>query len=527
MTRTQNSFFNFIANAGSMVLLVLMNFVVRTVFIRTLGASYLGIEGYFTSILSMLSMAELGFGSAILFKLYKPIEEGDRRRIQVLMKLYRRVYAAVGWVIMGLGVALIPFLPRLIRDYGDLLTLRLSPALIFLLYLFRSASSYWFFAYKAAFVRVTQKSYVLSVAGYAVTVLGSAAQLLALVLTKSFTVYVIVMICQSLAGNLLYAYICDKRHPYLKEKIDDRVSREELREFFKDCSALFIFRINDAVISSTDNIVLTGLVGLSATGLYANYLIIKTNLQSLLNTFINSIYASLGSLYSVGNLEWSRLAFRVVNFCAAWLYGVGGVCLAVLMDEFIALWIGPRFIVSSWTVNGVAVATPLALWVGVECYFNGLKMSLDTTRGTMGLFRQMKYRPVLEMLVNLLVCLWLVPRVGIVGCVISTNCAALIKLIFDPVAIYRYALKQSPSGHFLRTLAYTAVLAAGGLVSGYVCGRIRLSGIPGFIVHGCVCVGLVSVLFAACFCRTREFRFLLHTGIDMLRRKTGGAPESE
>ena len=518
MTRTQNSLFNFITGIISTLLIVLLSFITRSVFIRQLGTSYLGIEGYFTSILSMLSLTELGFGSAIVFKLYKPIEEDNRARIQVLMKFYRNVYFIVGWIVVGLGLCLIPFLPRLIKGYGELLALGLNPVFLFLLYLFNSASSYWFFAYKTSFISATQKSYVLTIVGYAITIAGCLAKILVLTCTHSFVLYVLVLIVQSLVRNLLYAYICDKRHPYLKEKVSDRVSKEELRGFFKDCSALLIYKINGVVISGTDSIILTGFIGLHATGLYSNYLAIKTNLQSLLQTFTEAVRASLGSIYSTGNLEWSRLIFRVTNFCAVWLFGVGGIGLAVLMDEFIELWIGTSFIVTSWTANGVTVFTPLALWIGIECYLNGQKICLNDFRSTMGLFQEMKYRPILGMAINLVVCLYLVPRAGIVGCVISTNCAAVVNLIFDPIIIHKHALKQSPKGYFLRNILYKIVTIAAGLLSWWVCSLIPMPGIPGFIIHGIVCVFIPSAAFALCFFRTVEFRFLLNSAKTLLQR---------
>ena len=519
MTRTQNSFLNYITNVVSTVSWILLSFLSRSVFIRTLGESYLGVEGYFSSILSMLSLTELGFGSAVVFKLYRPLEVGDRRRIQVLMKLYRQVYVIIGWVIVGLGVCLIPFLPRLIRDYDHLLALGLQPPFIFLLYLFNSASSYWFFAYKSALVRASQKGYLLTATGYVLDILATIAQILVLIYTKNFILYVLVMIVKSLVRNLLYAAICNRRHPYLKEKIDDRVSREELKEFFKDCSALLIYKLNSVVIYSTDSFILTGLIGISATGLYANYTSIRANLEAVLDTFSSSIHASLGSLYSTGNLAWSRLVFRVVNFTNVWLHSVGTIGVAVLADEFITLWLGHRFTVTSFTANGVTVATPVALWLAVEIYLNGLKGLFNEYRTTMGLFQQLKFRPVIGMVVNLVVCLWLVPRVGIAGCIISTNCSALVNLIFDPIIIFKYGLKQSPKNFFLKNLLYMAVTAAAGLLCWWLCGLIPLAGVLGFIVHGCVCVAVPSVIFAVFFCRTVEFRFLMKTVRGLLAGK--------
>ena len=530
MTRTQNSFFNFITSTFSTLLVVLLSFITRTVFVRYLSESYLGIDGYFSSILSMLSLTELGFGSAIIYKLYKPIEEGNRRRIQVLMKLYRNVYRIVGFVIVGLGLCLIPFLPRLIRDYDHLLSLGISPVLLFLLYLFNSAASYWFFAYKSALVSASQKSYILTAAGYTITIVGALVQILTLVITRNFLIYTIVLILQALSRNLLYAHICDKRNPYLKEKIDDRVSKEELKGFFKDCAALLLYRVSNAVIDGTDNIILGAFVGMTAVGRYTSiYGAIKTNFRSLLYNFLAAIQASIGSIYSTGNLEWSRLVFRVVNFCTVWLYGIAAVGFAVLMDEFIILWVGERFVVTSWTAaGGVTVATPLALLIGIQTYLSGQSFYCGSFRSAMGLFRELKYRPVASMIVNLAASLYLVPRIGIAGCVVSTIISeSLTNLIIDPIIIHKHALKESPRNYFLRNFLYRLVTLAAGLLSWWLCRLTPVPGVPGFIVHGMLCVAVTSGAFTLCFFRTREFRFLVKTALSLLPGHSQSASPGE
>ena len=101
-------------------LAIILQFVVRTVFIHTLGKSYLGINGLFSNILQMLSLAELGVGSAILFKLYEPLSKNDKKRIKILLKFYKRVYQIIGIVITVLGLSLIPFLRYIVKDYNSL-----------------------------------------------------------------------------------------------------------------------------------------------------------------------------------------------------------------------------------------------------------------------------------------------------------------------------------------------------------------------------------------------------------------------
>lgn len=522
MTRTQNSFFNLITNLGASLLIVALSFITRSVFISTLGRTYLGLEGLFTNILSMLSLAELGFGSAIVFKLYKPIEEKDRRRIQTLMKLYRQVYRIVGVVIVVLGLILIPFLPHLVQDYGTLAERGLNAVVIFLIYLFNSASSYWFFAYKTEFMKATQKSYILNLVSYLLTAGSSICQILALVLTKNFYIYILVQVAFTIIRNLVYALICDRRHPYLKEKVNDRVSRAELKEFFNDCSALLLYRLSNVVIGGSDNIVLSALCGLDAVGLYANYLSISNSLDSLMYSFHRSIQASLGSLYAAGNLEWSRLVFRVVNFFTVWMYGIGAIGLAVLTNEFIAIWpgVGPDYIVTSWVYNGVTIQTPVALLLGLVFYVTGQKYYCASFRNAMGLFQQMKYRPIASVLVNLAFSILLVPYLGMAGCLISTIISALtVNLIVDPIIIHKHALKQPVRGYYLRNLLYKLVIAGSGLLAWRLCVLIPLSGFVGFVVHGLFCVLIPSGMMVLCFFRTKEFRFLWNTALSLLPRR--------
>lgn len=518
MTRTQNSFFNIITSLISTVLVVVLGFITRTIFVRSLGVDYQGIEGEFSNVLSVLSLADLGIGSAIVFKLYKPIEENNRPRILVLMKLYRQVYNIIGLVITALGLILLPFLPHLAKDYDLFAQLGLNPVLVFLIYLLHTASSYWIFAYKSSFVRANQKTYILSVVGYAASILCSVCQIIALSVFHSFMMYIIIQWAGTAATGIIGAVICNKRYPWVNDKTNDRISREELKEFIKDCSALMLFRVHNVIINSSDYIVLTAIIGFRAGGLYSNYLYIKSNLRSLLDAVLNSFQASVGSIHSTGNLDWSRLVFRTINLLVIWLYGVGGIGLAVLLDEFLPIWLGSTdFIVDSWTLGGTVIRTPVALLVGVEMFIIGHRQFYGLFRETMGLFQQMKYRPVASILVNLVVCIPGVYFLGPAGCVISTIVAGLTtNMIFDPIIIHKHGLKQSARPFFLRNLLYAAVVAVAGILSWFVCSLIPLAGLTGFIVHGCVCVALPSAVFALCFHRTEEFRFLWSTAVGLL-----------
>ncbi|MBE7123553.1 sugar translocase, partial [Bacillus cereus] len=113
--RIQNSLKNILFGLSGQIISIGMGFVVRTVFIYTLGIEYLGVDGLFTSILLMFSLANLGFDTAIIYSLYRPLAEKDIYKIQALMNLYQKAYRLIGVVVLLLGLSLLPFLDYLVN----------------------------------------------------------------------------------------------------------------------------------------------------------------------------------------------------------------------------------------------------------------------------------------------------------------------------------------------------------------------------------------------------------------------------
>ena len=156
--RLQNSALNLFSGFAYRIFLMITAFVVRTVFIKCLSADYLGINGLYSNILSMLSLAELGFGSAMVYSMYKPLAESDYRKLSQIIKLYKKVYRIIGTIILIAGLCLVPFLDLLIKNKPDVDGL----TFYYILFLLNTVVSYWFFAYYTSILNADQKSYVLS-----------------------------------------------------------------------------------------------------------------------------------------------------------------------------------------------------------------------------------------------------------------------------------------------------------------------------------------------------------------------------
>ena len=156
-SRTKNSARNASIAVISKIIYIILSFICRTIFIITLGSEYLGINGLFTNILTMLSFAELGIGTAIIYKMYKPIAENDKERIKTLIHFYKKAYSIIGVIVLIIGLSIIPFLNNIIKEPPNISE---NLIIIYILFLVDSSISY-FFAYKKSIITGHQKEYII------------------------------------------------------------------------------------------------------------------------------------------------------------------------------------------------------------------------------------------------------------------------------------------------------------------------------------------------------------------------------
>lgn len=513
-SRTKNSILNLVTGIGGQLLIITLKFVTRTVFIHTLGKSYLGINGLFSDVLTMLSLTELGLDTAINFKLYKPLEEGNDKRIRILMKFYKNAYRFIGIIILLLGLCLIPVLPLLIKDYDSLAEIGVNAPIIFILYLLQSVSSYLFFAYKSAIVKADQKEYLLNIASYVVTIITNIFQIVILIVWKNFLLYTASLVLSNIFQNVIYAIIAERYYPKAFKKEEENLSLSEVKEIFKDISALFLYKVNGVVLKATDNMVLSAFIGVAIVGIYSNYLMFYSTIKSLLGKVYSAVKASMGNLFAVGNNEQCYRMFEVMNFLTAILYGTACVGVAVEANELIVCWIGEEYIIPQ----------PFSVLLGIEILFVGLKTNLGQIRNVSGAFRQMWFRPLLGIIINLVVSIISVNFWGIYGVLLGTIVADLTtNFLVDPFIIHKHSFHnyKPVSEYYIRNVKYAVLLLVVGFVDMLICSNFLVGyGWISVIVHCLICGISVLGSFYVVFRKQYECMYMIGLITGMTKKVT-------
>ena len=491
--RSKNATMNIIIGFSGQILNLILNFILRKIFVIELGMDNLGVQGLFSNMITVLSLAELGIGSAIVYSLYKPLAEKDEEKIRQIMHLYHKAYTVIAGIVFLLGICLIPFLQVIVKEHGNVPHLKL----IYMLYVMNATATY-LLSYKRSIIIADQKAYVVNLIDNGFLILTVIVQCIFMILTKSFVVYMMVQIALTVIKNILITIEAHRRYPLLKIKAKEKLPKAEMGLLYKNINALFLYKISSVVITATDNIIISTFLGVRMVGIYSGYSLIIQGVTNLLVQMFNALTASVGNLSLEDDKEKRYFIFNIIELFSFWCYGFCTVCLWQLLNPFITCWLGEEYLLN----NGVVALLVLIF------YISGMLTSLRVFRNGFGLFRQGKMRPVVESIVNIAVSIVLVQKLGLVGVFLGTIISRLtVTFWLDPHVVFKYALERHTAPYYKRYVVRLGILLGiMGITTG-ICSFITLTGIWEIALKLVICLIVPNVIYLMIYGRSKEFRY--------------------
>ena len=326
----------------------LIGFIAQKIFINTLGQTYLGINGLFTNIISMLSIADLGIGAAITYNLYKPIAEDNKERISILINFYKKSYRVIALIILILGCIIMPFLTSIVSE-EDIQNVNANIYFIFALFLIDTVASY-LLTYKRSMLYANQKNYIISLVHIGYVLILNIIQIIILLFTHNYYLYLIIKIICRITENIIITNIVNKIYPYLKEKVTSKLDAETRTDINRRLKASIFHNIGGFVVLGTDNIIISKFLGISVVGLYSNYYLIINTVNTLLSQIFSGITASLGNLLVEKNNGKAYDIAKKLMFVNFWIYSFATIAIYEIINPFIKVWLGENFLFDNLTV---------------------------------------------------------------------------------------------------------------------------------------------------------------------------------
>lgn len=452
-SRRKNMFLASGVGVATDAIKVLMGFGYRTLFLYCLSVDYLGINGLFSNVLQVLSLADLGISTAIVYRFYAPISNNDIEKVGQLMNFFGRIYRVIAIAILGFGMMLMPFLHCVINE-ADKVPADINIYVIFLLFLTQTVSSY-IFVYKITILSADQKNHVVNIINFISVFFSYVLQISVLILTKDYTMTLAVGIMSNLAVNYASSVWAEKQYKEVFS-VESMLPYIERKQIFDDVKALMYHRVGTVVLTGTDSLVLTRMVSLAATGLYSNYAMIIMNLQNLFGKLFGNYVSSIGNAkINLSHKEYYELYLNInlLNSFVACFFTVG---VYTCIDDFIKIWLGNEFV----------LGPVMSAWLALQFYMSISGITNGVYTNASGLFVKDRYRPLIESFLNLSVSIFLAARYGIVGVIAGTVISNMLTVGWRvPYILYKYDFYEESVYDYwkinLSFLMYAVIISAG------------------------------------------------------------------
>lgn len=481
-SRTHRTKKNIKAGLLNSVVSIILPFVVRTIIIYSLGAEYVGLSSLFTSILGVLNMAELGFSTAIVFNMYKPIAEKDIDKVCALLFFYKKIYMIIGTIIFTIGIALAPFIPKLIS--GNLPS-GTNIYILYIIYLLSTTSSYFFSAYKSAVLDATQRNDLINYVHFFAHLLRYLAEIIVLLLFQNYYIYAIIAIITSIINNILIGCIANKEFP--EYKCYGKINLSDKNQIKKQVGGLMLGKLCDISRNSFDSIVLSTYFGLTTVAIYNNYYFIYNGIYALLIVITHAMQASVGNSIAVESIEKNYRDLKKFQFIFAWISGWCVVCMLCLYQPFMTMWVGKKLLLS---FNNMILFCIYFYAITANCirnlYFTGN-----------GLWWRAKYTFIFEAIGNLFLNIFLGKLFGIAGVLIATIITIIVfNYILRTNLLFSEYFKKSPYDFYIKQIKYTIIICICSVVTFICCEFIETSNnVLNIILFAIICVIIPNILF--------------------------------
>lgn len=501
--RTGNTKRNIIYGIIQVVLSQILPFVVRTIVIYRFGVDYLGLNSLFASILNVLSLMELGFGTAVVYSLYKPVAEGDTDQICAYLGYYRKVYRVIGVAVAVVGLVILPYLRYLIHD--PVIPGNLNLYVCYLLFLSDAVISYLLYGYMTAIPTAYQRRDILSRVDMEMSVLKCLLQSTLLLTSRNFYLYLLAIPIVTIIRNLIVAAVVKKRYPELGCR--GTITNVQKRDLNKKIYGLFVNKLMGVSRNSIDCLCISAFIGLAMTGIYNNYYYIITAILAFSGAVCNSMMASVGNSIAIETQEKNYVDMRLFDFIYMAIATWATVCLLCLYQPFIRTWVGEKMMLDTSVV------------IGFSIYFFILK-SGDIRwvyHEGAGLWYEARFIMIGEAVANIILNIVLCRYLGVFGIVLATVISVFItNMILCPRLIFKLYFKNGKvKEYWFDHIQYTITMLLTATTSWLLCESfLPLSMISKRVVGNCVlclggrliiCTGISVALFWLIWHRSERY----------------------
>lgn len=506
-SRSKRAAQNVITGFEYQAMVMILSFVSRKLFIYTLGTEYLGLNGIFTDVLTLLSMADLGFSTAMAYSFYKPLADNDTKKLAALVAFYRKIYNVIALAVLVLGLCFIPFLKYVINTDKEIPNL----VIYYLFSLFNVVVSY-LMVYKTTILTADQKDFKVVKIRMFTTFTREILRIAVLLLWHNYIVYLAIGCATNLLNNVVASRKAEKEYPFIKERaVDVSVINEAKSRIIENMKSVFIYRVSTTMFSATDNIIISAVVNTAAVGLYSTYFMISSKLLIVEQIIFSAMTASIGNIIVKENYEKRYTVFQSMQSVSFIFCGIITSTFCIMVNDLITVWLGKAYVFPTITVIAITINT----------YFSCALQPLWIYRDATGLYRKTKYVMLIAAMENIVLSITLGHFIGVAGVIFASAISRITTYCwYEPRLLFKEYFNKGAAKYYVSILMNVVLLGVTIFVIQFFSRNYEIRNWPQLIIKGVLVGVLCTVVFIGAYIRTDGAQNILNRVKALVKKKT-------
>lgn len=502
--RTRYSFYNFMVNLLTSVILPVLGFIKLSLFLGLYGSSVNGFQVTIAQVITFLNVCEIAYSLALRQLLFKPLAENDRDSVLRIYHGAKRVFNITGIIVVGLSFILsfvFPFFAKSPFNYVETVGTFLVLALPY-------GISYFMMGANLVII-ADQKEYKINIWIQTFAILRMILMIVIILMKQSFFYTLIIEGLNILIANFVARKIALKNYPWLKEKTSTHDNT-----FLDNSKYTIIQRLSTLATNNTDNIVISVFLGYAMSGVYAVYSYLNEFVYKIVNSVISSTLNSFGNLFNDAKADSYKVFTEFFNF-ASFIGSIVSVCIFVVMDQFIPI------ILKRTEIETVPLI--IVLMFAINIFYLTIREPIIISRDANGLFRNAKNNAYLLAVSKVVLSIILINFWGIAGVLAATLITNwVVDFLYNPKLVYDKVFTLKVNLYYKMVFSRFLIAVFIGMVSYFIWNKNIMFITAGTInfLFSCIVLGIwVSLtLFVIYFISYVSFRNLINRILGLFKR---------
>lgn len=428
--RKESSIKNILTSIIPYIFLTFLGFLRLKVMLGGLGEEIYALNQLFIQLFSYISLLEAGVGTLITQLYYKCFVKNDKKKICEIYSYSNKLLKKISLIMVICGLV-ISFALKIFTNNSLSLSYM---QFVFILYLFKAILEYLMYAPRFVII-ADQKSYKINLTTNIFKVIEMLVEIILLSIYKN---YIIILLSTIVVRYITY-YISNKKvykeYPWL-HKVESNQKLE-----VKKMGAVMTHKISGTVHNNTDILLASMFLKPIQVVIYSSYNYIVKFISDVVYMVGSSITASMGNVLYKDNKENQYQIFEKTNAIFIFFAMFFSVALYVSTNKFVVLWIGEDKLLPSITF--LFMILTLFMSIAVRPFL--------IIRDSKALYKETKLIAIFEMLINLVLSLILVQKLGVLGLLIATVIASLFTtMLCYPIYIYKNYYNKNYFKYFIK-----------------------------------------------------------------------------